>query len=308
MKDVIVILGPTASGKTAVSIELAKTINGEIISADSMQVYKHMNIGTAKPTDDEMQGIQHYLINEVDPCEEFSVVKYQQLALTYIEEILNKEKTPIIAGGTGLYINSVVDNIDFSETVSDWSLREQLNKEAEEKGNDYLYEKLKSVDPIAAKSIHKNNVKRVIRALEVYEQTKTPFSEHKKNSRNKPPIYNFKIFGLTMDREKLYKRIDERVDKMFELGLINEVEHLIKMGYGDCKIAMQGIGYKEILKYLKKDITLDEAIYIIKRDTRHYAKRQLTWFRRVENINWIDVDKFENIKNIVKNIKNNIAT
>ncbi|NLL06226.1 MAG: tRNA (adenosine(37)-N6)-dimethylallyltransferase MiaA [Clostridiaceae bacterium] len=308
MDNVIVILGPTASGKTKLSIELAKDIRGEIVSADSMQIYKYMDIGTAKPDEEEKQGIKHYLIDEVTPDSEFSVARFQQLAKNYIDDIIDRSKVPIVSGGTGLYIDSLIYNIEFGDTICDWELREKLKNEALEKGNEYLHNKLKEIDPEAAEKIHMNNVKRVIRAIEVYTYTKKTISMHQKESRRNPPKYNFTIFGLRMDREKLYERINQRVDLMMEKGLVKEVKKLVEMGYDNSTIAMQGIGYKEILSYLKGEITLDEAIYVLKRDTRHYAKRQLTWFNRMEDVTWIDIDQNSNLTEIIKNIKEVIAT
>jgi len=307
MENVIVIIGPTASGKTKISIELAKRINGEIISADSMQIYKYMDIGTAKASAEEMDGIKHYLIDEVYPDEEFSVARFKELAQKYIDEILKKGKIPIVVGGTGLYIDSLIYNINFSETVCDWSFREQLKKEAEEKGNEYLHNMLREVDPKAAEKIHPNNVKRVIRALEVHKFSGVKISQQQEESRKEPPKYNFIIFGLRMNRDTLYERINRRVDKMLEMGLVDEVRHLVELGYDKSTIAMQGLGYKEILAYLRGEITLDEAIYILKRDTRHYAKRQITWFKRIEGVNWIDIDTLstdEAIKNMQSILQN----
>ncbi|HEY9058949.1 MAG TPA: tRNA (adenosine(37)-N6)-dimethylallyltransferase MiaA [Pseudobacteroides sp.] len=308
MGKVIVIVGPTASGKTALSIKLAKELEGEIISADSMQIYRYMDIGTAKPDEEEMSGIKHYLIDEVNPDEEFSVARYKELATKYIDEILNKGKQPIVVGGTGLYINSLLYNIDFSETVCDWELRERLKKEAEELGNDYLHDKLKSVDPLAAGRIHKNDTKRVIRALEVYEYSKKTISEHQEVSRKNPSRYEFYTYGLKMGRERLYDRINKRVDLMFERGLIEEVKDLIRMGYDRNTIAMQALGYKELLLYLKDEITLEDAKEIIKMGSRRYAKRQITWFKKTEGIKWIDLDSEQDINKIAKNIENDIAT
>jgi len=292
MENVIVILGPTASGKTKLSIELAKEINGEIISADSMQVYKYMDIGTAKPTKDEMQGIRHYLIDEIYPDELFSVAKYQKLALKYISEILQKGKVPIMVGGTGLYIKSVVENISFTETSIDIEFRKEMGRIAEEKGNSYLHKMLEEIDPEAASRIHENDVKRIIRAIEVFRQTNKTITEVNNESKKIKPIYNFNVFGLTMDRQNLYQRIDKRVDMMIEAGLEDEVKKLLDMGYGSNTTAMQALGYKEIILYLNGEISFDEAIYIIKRDTRRYAKRQLTWFRHMENVTWLDVDYY----------------
>ncbi|NJD03919.1 MAG: tRNA (adenosine(37)-N6)-dimethylallyltransferase MiaA [Ruminiclostridium sp.] len=308
MEPVIVIVGPTASGKTSLSVELAKKINGEIISADSMQIYKYMDIGTAKPDADEMAGIRHYLIDEIYPDEEFSVAKYRKLAQRYINEIIEKGKHPVITGGTGLYINSLVYNIDFSETTIDWELREQLKKQSEENGNRYLYNQLLEMDPEAAKRIHENDIKRIIRAIEVFKHTNKPISLHRQNSRLEPPPYDYLIFGLRMERARLYERIDKRVDIMFERGLVNEVRKLKEMGYEKNFTAMQGLGYKEIFSFLRGEATLDEVKYIIKRDTRHYAKRQLTWFKRLENIRWLDMDESTTNMEVVKNIQYYIAT
>lgn len=308
MNRVIVIAGPTASGKTNLSIELAKRLNGEIISADSMQIYKHMDIGTAKPTIDEMQGIKHYLIDEVLPNEEFNVVKFKELAEKYIEEIIAKGKLPIIVGGTGLYISSLMDNISFSESQCDWELREELKKEAEEFGAEYLHDKLKQVDEEAANNIHPNNIKRVIRALEVFYQTKKPISYHNEISRGVPSKYSFILIGLTMDRQYLYERINKRVDIMLDNGLVEEVKSLAMLGFSDSITAMQGIGYKEILAYLEGKNSLEEAVEIIKRDSRRYAKRQLTWFKRIKDIKWFNIDNFGNNHNIVEEVANYICT
>lgn len=308
LNNVIVILGPTASGKTKLSIELAKDIHGEIVSADSMQVYKYMDVGTAKPDEEEKQGIKHYLIDEITPDREFSVAGFQQLAIKYIDDIINRGKVPIVSGGTGLYIDSLIYNIEFGDTICDWELREKLKNEALEKGNEYLHNRLKVIDPEAAEKIHMNNVKRVIRAIEVYTYTQKPISMHQEESRKNPSKYSFMIFGLRMDREKLYERINQRVDLMMEKGLVQEVKKLIEMGYDKSTIAMQGIGYKEILSYLRGEITLDEAVYVLKRDTRHYAKRQLTWFNRMKDVTWIDIDQNSNLNEIIKNIKDVIAT
>ncbi len=302
MEPVIIIAGPTASGKTGLSIELAKLINGSIISADSMQIYRYMDIGTAKPDEKERSGIRHFLINEVDPDENFSVARYRELALGYIEAIIKEGRHPIIAGGTGLYINSLLYNINFSEAICDEELRSLLRSEAEEKGNRYLYEKLLAMDPEAASKIHENDVKRVIRAIEVFTHTNKPISEHVKMSRQEPVPYRYMVFGLNWDREKLYRRIDARVDRMIEDGLVDEVRHLVEMGYDKGTTAMQAIGYKEVLSYLKGEITLEDTVDILKRDTRHYAKRQLTWFRRMREIIWVDMDESTDIKAAAKKI------
>jgi tRNA dimethylallyltransferase len=308
MDSIIVIVGPTASGKTKISIELAKDINGEIISADSMQVYRFMDIGTAKPNMKEMSGIKHYLIDEILPDEEFSVARFKELALKYIKEIKSKGKIPIIVGGTGLYINSLIYNIEFSETDIDWDLREQLKKEAENKGNKFLHDKLREIDPEAADRIHVNDIKRIIRAIEIFKTTRKPISYHQELSKLNPPEYNFILIGLRMNRHKLYERINKRVDLMLEAGLIEEVKKIKKLGYDKYSVAMQGLGYKEILAYLRGELTYEECIDLLKRNTRRYAKRQITWFRKIQDIYWIDVDKCEDQGEILKNIKYHIAS
>lgn len=302
MEPVIVIVGPTASGKTKLSIELAKRINGSIVSADSMQIYRYMDIGTAKPDKTEMSGIRHYMIDEVDPDENFSVARYRECALGCISRILAEGKHPIVAGGTGLYINSLIYNINFSETICDEELRESLRREAEEKGNRAIYERLMAIDPEAAARIHENDTKRIIRAIEVYEHTRKTISEHVKESRQEPPPYRYVVFGLEWDREKLYSRIERRVDKMLEAGLVEEVRRLKEMGYDRGGTAMQGIGYKEILEFLDGRVSYDETVYILKRDTRHYAKRQMTWFRRIEGINWLKVDESSDFEKLSEKI------
>ena len=302
MNRVIIIVGPTASGKTNLSIELAKRMDGEIISADSMQIYKYMDIGTAKPTKEEMQGIKHYLIDEVLPSEDFNVVRFKELAEKYIEKILEMGKQPIVAGGTGLYISSLINNINFSESESDWELRETLKKEAEELGPEYLHKKLQEVDPTSAMNIHPNNIKRVIRALEVYYQTQKPISYHNEISRTIPPKYEFILIGLTMDRQVLYERINKRVDIMIQNGLVDEVNKLVNLGYADSIISMQGIGYKEILEFLRNNITLEQAIENIKQGTRRYAKRQITWFKRITGIRWFNIDNSGNNTNVFNEI------
>ncbi len=307
MKSAIVILGPTASGKTQISIELSKEIGSEIISADSMQVYKFMDIGTAKPTDDEKCGIPHFLIDEVNPDEDFSVAMYKDLATGYMEDINKRGKIPVIAGGTGLYINSLIYNISFTETNVDAQLREKLTEQALLNGNKFLHDKLRAVDPISAERIHENNVKRVVRALEVYYQTGKPISQHQEVSRLVPSSFRFIKIGLDMDRQRLYQRIDQRVDIMLEKGLVHEVKGLVEKGFDLGSKAFEGLGYKQILSYLNGDISLDEAVYIIKRDTRHYAKRQMTWFRKIEDVYWINLHEVSDLNEIIKKIKNYIA-
>ncbi len=302
MEPVIVLVGPTASGKTGLSIELAKLIHGSIVSADSMQIYRQMDIGTAKPDAIERFGIKHYMIDEVNPDENFSVAKYRELALGYISQIIKEGGHPIVTGGTGLYINSLLYNIHFSETICDEELRAALKMEANEKGNRYLYEKLMVVDPEAAAKIHENDLKRIIRAIEVFTHTSKPISQHAQLSRLEPPLYNYIVFGLKWDRSKLYGRIEKRVDKMLKSGLIEEVKSLLEQGYDTGTTAMQGIGYKEVLNYLKGECSLEETEYILKRDTRHYAKRQLTWFKRIEGVQWLEADENTNFIELAKKI------
>lgn len=276
---VIVIAGPTASGKTALSIELAKKINGEIISADSMQIYKDMNIGTAKPTEEEKQGIEHYLLDFVSPEERFSVSNFNKLAQDAIEKILKKGKTPIIVGGTGLYIDSLVYGIEFSEIETDLEYRKELEKQVEIDGLEKMYNLAKQIDPEAMKNISINDKKRILRVLEIFNSTGKTKTELEKESRKKQVKYDYRVFVLQMDREKLYDRINRRVDKMIEDGLIEEVKQ-IKKKYSCFPTAMQGIGYKEVVSYLENEITKEEMIEKIKQETRKYAKRQITWFKK----------------------------
>jgi tRNA dimethylallyltransferase len=294
MKDrpLIILTGPTAAGKTKLSIELARSLNGEIISADSMQVYRHMDIGSAKIKPDEMQGIKHYLVDMIEPTEDFNIVLFQKYAKEAIREIYSKGKVPIMVGGTGFYIQSVLYDIDFDKSDEDSGLRSELSRIAEEKGNEYLHDMLRECDPKAAQAIHFNNVKRVIRAIEYYRQTGNKISEHNEVEKEKESAYDSYYFVLTDEREKLYHNIDIRVDMMIEEGLVDEVRTLVDMGCKRDSVAMQGLGYKEIIDYLDGKITLDDAVYRIKRDTRHFAKRQLTWFRREKNVIWINKTKF----------------
>lgn len=287
-KPMVILTGPTAVGKTALSIELAKRINGAVISADSMQVYKHMDIGSAKIMPEEMQGIKHYLIDEFEPDEEFHVVRFVERAKHCLEEIYADGKIPIIAGGTGFYIQALLYDIDFTEQEGDPAYRAFLEQLAIKKGADYLHGLLRTVDPASADVIHANNIKRVIRALEFYHLSGRRISEHNEKERQKTSPYNFAYFVLTDDRAHLYERIDRRVDLMVEQGLVDEVRHLKDLGYHKEMVSMQGLGYKEILSYLDGEMTLEEAIYIIKRETRHFAKRQLTWFRRERDVIWFD--------------------
>lgn len=291
-KPLIILTGPTAAGKTKLSIELAKAVNGEIISADSMQVYKYMDIGSAKISKEDMAGIPHYLINILEPTDDFNIVQFQKYALNAMEEIYSKGKIPIMVGGTGFYIQSVLYHIDFANNDEDSSLRRELEQLANEKGTVFLHEMLREVDPESANAIHANNVKRVIRAIEYYRQTGKKISSHNEIEREKCSAYNSCYFVLTDEREKLYQNIDKRVDIMLQNGLIDEVKRLLEMGCKPGSTAMQGLGYKEIISYLNGEITLDEAVYLIKRDTRHFAKRQLTWFRREKDVIWIEKNKF----------------
>lgn len=291
-KPLIVLTGPTAVGKTSLSISLAKAVNGEIISADSMQVYKGMDIGSAKIRKEEMQGVTHYLVDILEPEEEFHIVKFQELAKAALEEIYAKGKIPILVGGTGFYIQAVTRDIDFTQAEQETSYREELEQFAKEKGAEYLHEKLREVDSKSAENIHANNVKRVIRALEFYHQNGTPISEHNEEQKQQTSPYNLAYFVLTAPREILYERIDRRVDQMMEEGLLEEVKSLRECGCHRGMVSMQGLGYKEILAYLEGEYPLEEAVRILKRDTRHFAKRQLTWFRREQDVIWVDKEQF----------------
>ena len=291
-KPLIILTGPTAVGKTALSVKLAKVINGSIISADSMQVYRGMDIGSAKVTKEEMGGIKHYLIDVLEPDEEFHVVRFQQMAKEAMAEIYQEGKIPILTGGTGCYIQSVVYDIDFTSQQEDIAYRERLEQLAKEQGNEALHAMLQEVDPVSAEKIHANNVKRVIRALEFYEKTGMPISEHNEKEAAKESPYTFCYFVLNDDRQRLYDRIELRIDQMLEQGLVDEVRKLKEKGYHKEMVSMQGLGYKEILAWLDGEISYEEAVYILKRDTRHFAKRQLTWFRREKDVIWVDKDKF----------------
>lgn len=292
-KPMIILTGPTAVGKTALSIDLAKAINGAIISADSMQVYRHMDIGSAKITKEEMQGIPHYLIDVLEPQEEFHVVKFVELAKAALNEIYANGQIPIVTGGTGFYIQALLYDIDFTDQECDEAYRESLAQIAKEKGADVLHEMLREVDPKSAEAIHANNVKRVIRALEFYHLSGQKISEHNETEREKTSPYQFAYFVLTDDRTHLYERIEKRVDLMMEQGLLDEVKNLKAMGYHRDMVSMQGLGYKEILDALDGKITLDEAVLKIKKETRHFAKRQLTWFKRERDVIWFDKEKYD---------------
>lgn len=283
----IVLTGPTAVGKTQLSIQLAKRVGGEIISADSMQVYRHMDIGSAKILPGQMEGVPHYMIDILEPDEEFHVVRFQELAKKYIREIHSRGKIPILTGGTGFYIQAVLYDIDFTETAQDLAYRRSLEALETEHGAGYLHQLLRKVDPDSAEIIHANNLKRVIRALEYYHETGEPISKHNEQERKKESPYRFAYFVLSDERAHLYSRIDRRVDQMLEDGLVEEVRSLKRRGYTRDMVSMQGLGYKEILAYLEGECTLEEAVYVLKRDTRHFAKRQITWFKRERDTDWI---------------------
>ena len=296
-EKVIVICGPTASGKTALSIELAKRINGEIVSCDSMQIYKDMNIGTAKPTIEEMQGIKHYLIDFVSPDERYSVADYKNDAKKAIKEILQKGKVPIIVGGTGLYVDSLIYEIEYPNIEFDEKYRQELEEIAEQDGLEKLYQQAKEIDPDATEKISENDKKRILRILEIYHATGKNKTEQEKESRKKEVEYDYKVFALNWDRGKLYKRINKRVDIMIEQGLIDEVRQIYQK-YEKFPTAMQGLGYKEVVEYLNKEIAKEEMIEKIKQETRRYAKRQLTWFRKNKQTIWLDAQN--EIENNIK--------
>ena len=293
MKDLIVLTGPTAVGKTSLSIALAKAVDGEIISADSMQVYKYMNIGTAKITEEEKCGIPHFLIDELEPDEEFNVTIFKNKVMGYIKDIKSRGNVPIIVGGTGFYIQSVIYDINFNEYGDDSKVRKKYEAMAETLGKSELHKKLALVDREYADSVSYNNVKKVVRALTFFEMTGEKLSEHNKRERERSSPFDFAYFVLTMDRKKLYERIDKRVDLMFDMGLVEEVKALMAKGYDKSLVSMQGIGYKEVIDYLSGKTSLEECIDIIKRDTRHFAKRQLTWFKREKVVTYIDKDEFD---------------
>ena len=292
-KPLIILTGPTAVGKTKASIGLAKAIGGEIISADSMQVYKKMDIGSAKIRDDEMEGVNHYLIDVLEPAEEFNVVLFQKMAKQAMEEIYANGHIPIVVGGTGFYIQALLYNIDFTQENEDNHIRTELETIAKEQGADYLHQMLREIDARSAETIHANNVKRVVRAIEYYRQTGKPISEHNEKERQKESPYTFAYFVLMDERQKLYDRIEKRIDVMIEEGLLDEVKALYEEGYTRDMVSMQGLGCKEILDYLDGKMTLEEAIYVLKRDTRHFAKRQITWFKREKDVCWIDKSAFQ---------------
>lgn len=291
-KPLIILTGPTAVGKTSLSIQLAKALNGEIISADSMQVYRHMDIGSAKVTAAEMEGVAHHLIDVLEPNEPFNVIRFQQMAKTAMTEIYDRGRLPIVVGGTGFYIQALLYDINFTENDDDGTIRQELERLGEEKGNEYLHAMLQDVDPEASLAIHANNRKRVIRAIEFYRLTGQPISRHNEDEREKSSPYQFFYYVLNCDRTKLYERIDHRVDLMLKQGLVAEVEKLKAMGCTRDMVLMQGLGYKEILDYLDGKCSLEDAVYVLKRDTRHFAKRQITWFKRERDVRWLNLEEF----------------
>ena len=298
-RPLVILTGPTAVGKTALSVRLAKKIGAEIISADSMQVYKGMDIGSAKVSREEMEGVPHYLIDVLEPTEPFHVVRFQELAREAMEQIYKAGHIPLIAGGTGFYIQALAYAIDFTDSAEDGGFREELERLADEKGNDYLYRLLEEADPEYAAQNHPNNRKRVIRALEYIRQTGEKFSLHNEQERQKASPYQLAYFVLTMDRARLYGRIDRRIDQMLADGLVDEVRGLMEKGCRRGMTSMQGLGYQEILDYLSGEKTLEEAVETLKRDTRHYAKRQLTWLRRERDVIWVDKDRFRDEADIL---------
>ena len=303
----IVVAGPTASGKTGLAIDIANYTGGEIVSADSMQIYKYMDIGSAKPTKEERAAAVHHMIDFLEPDAEYSVADYTRDAHKVIADITVRGKIPIMCGGTGLYINSVVNDVTFGEMETDYKLREELRKTAEEKGGEYLIEMLREFDPISAERLHPNNLKRVIRAIEFYKLTGVPISEHQEETKKQKSRYNPLMICIEWDREVLYDRINRRVDIMLENGLIDEVKRLRDMGYTRDLNSMQGIGYKEVMDYLDGKYTLDETVEIIKQSSRRYAKRQMTWFRRDEQIYYVKSDNaFEEAKKLIDEYKKSV--
>lgn len=299
-KPLIILTGPTAVGKTETSIELAKAVNGEIISADSIQIYRHMDIGSAKITKEEMRGVPHHLIDELNPDEEFNVVVFQKLAHRAMEQIYQNGRIPILTGGTGFYIQSVLYGIDFDETQSDISYREELTQFAEAYGAQALHNRLREVDEEAAQAIHPNNIRRTIRALEYYHQTGEKISNHNEEQRKKTSPYRFAYFILERDRSVLYQRINLRVEQMLEKGLLQEVKKLLSMGYNRTLVSMQGLGYKEAAAYLSGESTYEQMEETIKQSTRHFAKRQLTWFRREPETEWIRMEDYPDTIHLTK--------
>jgi tRNA dimethylallyltransferase len=305
--SIAIIVGPTAVGKTDISIGVAKALDGEIISADSAQVYRYMDIGTAKIKPEEMQGVRHHMLDVADPDQSFSVAQFRNSCQQYIQDISARGKLPMVVGGAGLYINSLLNNLEFTASVGDEEFRNEMQEIADNKGNEYLHAMLKDMDPDSYSRLHPNDVRRVIRALEVYKFTGKTISNFQEESRRAPERYHYAFVGLTMDRQRLYDRIDLRVERMLAAGLVEEVKGLLNMGYDESLVSMQALGYKEILQYLRGELSYDEAVFVLKRDSRHYAKRQLTWFRRDQRIQWFDVEEYTNKEENVKKITNYIA-
>lgn len=304
MKDkLFILMGPTAVGKTSLSIKLAKDLDGEIISADSMQIYKYMDIGTAKVTKDEMDGVPHYMLDIIEPDQSFSVSNYKDMATEYIRDINNRNKLPIVVGGTGLYINSLTYNLNFASVPPDEAIRNRLEALGDQYGNEYIHRMLLEVDEESGQRISIKDRKRIIRALEIYEITGKTMTEYNKNFRSLNEDYDLAMVCLNMERSKLYENINKRVDIMIDNGLIDEVKHILSMGYHKDLVSLQGIGYKEIIQYLENQISFDDAVDGIKQGSRNYAKRQLTWFRRDNRIKWVDVDNFINIDELSYEIK-----
>ena len=307
-KPLLVLTGPTAVGKTELSIKLAKALNGEIVSADSMQVYRHMDIGSAKITKEEMQGVPHHLIDVLEPWEEFHAAAFQRMAKEALEDIYSRGRLPIVTGGTGFYIQALLYDVNFSQEETGGALRQELERLAAEKGPEYLHGLLQEADPEYAALVHANNVKRVVRALEYCRNTGKTMSEHNRQEHSRSSPYHFLYYVLHTDRQALYQRIDRRVDRMMEQGLVEEVRRLKEMGCTRAMTSMQGLGYKEILDYLSGACTLEEAVYVLKRDTRHFAKRQITWFKRERDVRWLYLPDFDNdpqkvLEHILQEIK-----
>jgi len=302
LNPLLVITGPTATGKSKVGVLVAELVGGEIISADSMLLYRYMDIGTAKPSKEERRGIPHHMIDILEPDQEYSVALYQQEARHIIQEILTRGNLPILVGGTGLYIRSVIDPYDFSPAGCEPALREQLFNEAQQNGYEQLHRRLAEVDPDTAARLHPRDIRRVIRSLEIYYLTGRPASSYMKLNQYHQPLYRLFMFGLYMERARLYRRIEQRVDDMLAAGLVEEVQHLLDSGYSKDLKSMGSLGYKEITAYLTGEISLQQAVELIKRNTRRFAKRQMTWFRRDDRIRWIDIDKFGSLELVAKEI------
>ncbi|MBM7555851.1 tRNA (adenosine(37)-N6)-dimethylallyltransferase MiaA [Halanaerobacter jeridensis] len=305
-EQILALVGPTAVGKTKLSLRLAQDLKGEIISADSMQIYKGMDIGTAKASQEERDLVPHHLLDIVEPDEEFSVADFQEEVDELIPEIDQRGKLPMLVGGTGLYVKSVIEGFIFPDMEKDWDLRNRLEEEAEEKGTEYVHDKLKEIDPKLADKLHPNDLRRVIRGIEVYRQTGKTSTHFKEKAKERPPRYDAVKIGLFREREKLYERINDRVDQMIEQGLIEEVRSLYQQGYDLELTSMQALGYKQLIKHFEGEYDLEEAIRLIKRDTRHFAKRQLTWFKRDDDIKWFDVGEYE-FEELVTAVKSEIS-